>query len=180
MIGSQKRSYLSQRHLIKSFDSRSNLILTDSTSNLPVSLCTIPLMKSGGAVLLKTDHTQSLLAARKHAWLQAASCLQIQIAFLHPERRALWSSIITWGIHVGATFAALDAPRIFPCVWVAQKLVFLALNKSEYCFSCLGVIALCGYGAKWEVRFIVYSLQNRYMIHGKVCIVLPRLLPHYV
>ena len=66
------------------------------------------------------------------------------------------------------------------CMGCPETCFFLALNKSEYCFSCLGVIALCGYGAKWEVRFIVYSLQNRYMIHGKVCIVLPRLLPHYV
>ena len=79
-----------------------------------------------------------------------------------------------------SNICSFGRPAHFSMCMGCPETCFLALNKSEYCFSCLGVIALCGYGAKWEVRFIVYSLQNRYMIHGKVCIVLPRLLPHYV
>ena len=98
MIGSQKRSYLSQRHLIKSFDSRSNLILTDSTSNLPVSLYTIPLMKSGGAALLKTG-PPPIPAGSSKARLIASSVLSADPDRLPPSwGRKIRNEVVFWQV----------------------------------------------------------------------------------
>ena len=109
--------------------------------------------------------------------LQSYGCTDLQAIVLDMG----WYWRLALVQHPGLTYSCRSSICSFGPPAHFSKCACFGSKQERRVLSCLGVIALCGCGAKWEVRFIAYSLQNRYSMystHWKIRIILSWLLPH--